>query len=271
MKTKAFYAKWSISFLLLNIYVNLIPRFIPPDKVHMWAVYWLGFFILASLLARYLLGLKGICDFGLQLHRRWLVNLGLGFGIGIATYALKYGLFYSLGKFEINGLMSASYILNLLLLGALAMLFSSLLNDIMIRGYTLAFCRNGSTMRWYVPAATALYVLDDFWNGDASLVNILFSALLGLAFAWTVYKTGSIWMSFGLHWGGNLVYRLMYGFDGQGIWKLGNTVESPTFNYLSLAVTAAMFGLAYWALRKWNLKAGDGTEQAAYSGETVNQ
>ena len=250
MKTKIFYPAWIISFLLLNLYVNLSPRFLPPDQVQLWAAYWLGFFVLVFLLARYVLGLEGIRDFGLRFHRRWLRNLGLGLLVGIGIYALKYGLFYGFGKFEVSGVMSASYIFNLLLLALLAMLFSSLLNDIMIRGYTLALCSKTSLMRWYVPAATLLYVLDDLWNEGPSFINILFSALLGLAFAWTVYKTGSIWMSFGLHWGGNLTYRLMYGFDGQGIFKLENAVEHPAYDYLSLALTAGMFGLMYWVLRQ---------------------
>ena len=257
MKTKFFYAAWIISFKLLNLYVNLIPRLLPPDQVQLWAAYWLGFFVLAFLLARFALGLKGIRDFGLRFHRRWLLNLGLGLLIGTGVYALKYGLFYGFGKFAVTGLMPGSYILNLLLLALLAMFFSSLLNDIMIRGYSLAFFRKTGGMRWYVPAATLLYVLDDLWNEGPTLINILFSALLGLAFAWTVYKTGSIWMSFGLHWGGNLVYRLMYGFDGQGIWKLEKAVDSSAFDYLSLLLTAGMVWLVYWVLKKGDWKADE--------------
>jgi len=265
MRTKSFYATWIVGFLLLNIYVNLIPRFLPPDQVELWTAYWLGFFGLAFVVARYVLGLQGIRDFGLRLHRRWLLNLGMGLLIGIAVYALKYGLFYGFGKFEVSGLMPASYILNLLPLALLAMLFSSLLNDIMIRGYMLAFCRKKGHMRWYVPAATLLYVLDDLWNEGPGLMNMLFSILLGLAFAWTVYKTGSIWMSFSLHWGGNLVYRLMYGFDGQGIWKLENAVESPAYDYLSLAVTAGMLGAVYLVLKERDGSADEESAETAYS------
>lgn len=116
--------------------------------------------------------------------------------------------------FEVAGTMDASFIYMLMAQASLAMFFSSAINDLLIRDYSLAFLRKEHLMRWYMVVATVLYILDDSWKEGFNIENIVFSAILGITFAYTVVKTGAIWLSVGLHWGGNVMYRMLYGFNG---------------------------------------------------------
>ncbi|OKL40215.1 CPBP family intramembrane glutamic endopeptidase [Pontibacter flavimaris] len=249
MEKKTPLAVWLVGFVLLSLYVHLLPRLFDAGKIALWLGYWAGFFVLAFLVSRYLLKLQGIASLGLERHRGWLQNLGVGFLIGFSVYALKYWSFYKFGKFEVAGLHDLSFILPMLAQALLAMFFSSILNDITIRGYWFACFKRRQLLTWYVFTATLLYALDDIWNAGFDPSNVVFSALLGASFAYTVLKTGSIWMSLGLHWGGNMMYRVMYGFDGNGVWQLENVQEGPLYEYISLLVTALMLPAVYFALK----------------------
>jgi len=159
-------------------------------------------------------------------------------------------VFLAMGKFEMVGWMDASYIGVLLAQSLLGMLLASAINDLMIRGYWYAWFKRENAMRFYVLVATVLYVLDDAWNEGLDPSNMLFSAILGIALAFTVLKTGSIWMSIGIHWGGNMMFRMMSGFDGQGVVRLQNVVDAPRYDVVAYAVTALLLPLAYLATRK---------------------
>jgi membrane protease YdiL (CAAX protease family) len=151
--------------------------------------------------------------------------------------------------------MGLGNILTMLGQALLAMLFSSILNNVTIHGYWFAFFRRRQLLAWYVFTATLLYALNESWNEGIDLLNHTFSAILGLAFACTVLRTGATWMSLGLHWGGNMMYRVMYGFNGQGIWQLEIGQEAPLYDYVSLAVTALMLPSVYFALKRSNYQA----------------
>ncbi|WP_276496514.1 CPBP family intramembrane glutamic endopeptidase [Pontibacter litorisediminis] len=248
MEKKTPLALWLLGFVLLSLYVVLVPRFFDAGNVPVWFAYWAGFFVVAFLISRFVLQLQGLRSLGMERHKGWLPNLAVGFLIGFCVYALKYLAFYELGKFEVAGLMEPSFILPMLGQALLAMFFSSILNDITIRGYWFAFFRRRQLLAWYVFVATVLYALDDGWNGGFDPLNMVFSALLGVSFAYTVLKTGAIWMSLGLHWGGNVMYRVMYGFGGTGVWQLENVQEGPLYDYVGLAITALMLPAVYFVL-----------------------
>ncbi|PTX18726.1 hypothetical protein C8N40_10515 [Pontibacter mucosus] len=249
MKKQTPLAIWLLGFVLLSLYVHLLPRFFDAGNVSLWSAYWAGFFVLAYLVSRFLLKLQGLGQLGMERQKGWLQNLGIGFVIGLGVYALKYFAFWRLGKFEVAGLLELAFILPMLGQALLAMFFSSILNDITIRGYWYAFFRRRQLLAWYVFAATILYTLDDVWNAGLDPLNLVFSAILGATFAYTVLKTGAIWMSLGLHWGGNMMYRVLYGFDGNGVWQLENVREAPLYDWVSLAVTALMLPAVYFVLK----------------------
>ena len=93
-------------------------------------------------------------------------------------------------------------------------------------------------------------------------VYLMFSVVLGASLAYTVLKTGMVWMSIAIHWGGNVCYRLMAGFDGNGVVRLDHVVDGARFEYAALAVTALMFPLVVWLLRSVGQDDGSPTAKA---------
>lgn len=240
---------WIICFLALNLYTSLTPRLFDQQQIWHWALYWTGFFIITHFVARHALKLGRITSFGVGTHTRWALNVVIGFTAGASVYIIKYLTFYKLGRFEIIKAMDPEYITDMLSKASIAMLFSSLINDIMIKGYWLAFFKQRRLMNWFIIAATSLYAVDDVWNEGFDPLNILFSLTLGLSLAYTVFKTGSVWMAFGMHWGGNMVYRALYGFSGKGIWETKTLSESIAFDWISIAITALLLPIAYLLIK----------------------
>jgi hypothetical protein len=54
-----------------------------------------------------------------------------------------------------------------------------------------------------------VYSLDDFWNGDFTVINFVFSIILGCSLTDAFYHSKSIWADTGLHFGLNLAYGLI--------------------------------------------------------------
>lgn len=245
---------WLLVFIVLNLYANLVPRIVG-FAIPVWLTYVLGFFVLVYLLCRYGLGINRAQMIGLGRPPGWLRYLTVGFAIGFGIWTLKNLLWAGMGKFELVGWRDWGFSLPLLGQALVGMFFASAINDVMIRGYGLAFCRRFNVMAWYLLITCVLYALDDSWNEGFDPGNLMFSVVLGLALAYTVLKTGTLWMSIGIHWGSNMCFRVMSGFDGQGIVRLEHVTEGARFEYVGLAVTALMFPVVVLVLR-WLLGRG---------------
>ena len=261
MRPTTLFLRGLLCFLLLNLAANLLPYYVGnfPDSAVAtafmgqplyWLGYWLGFFVFAALLSKYLLGLQGLTSFGMELRKGWLKQLLLGFLLGAGLKTLQYLLFYGLDKFEVTSLVEPSAMLPIVLLGLLVALFPSAINDVAIRGFLLGFFRKTGMLRYFLLTAAGLYALDDAWNEGFSLTNTLFSLFYGLALAYTVLRTGALWMSIGLHSGGNFLYRLMYGMDGQGLLVLEEVRSGPLYEYVNVLLAAGACLLVYLILRK---------------------
>ncbi|NEM97365.1 CPBP family intramembrane metalloprotease [Pontibacter sp. BT327] len=239
---------WIVGFLLLDLYFNLIPRLITLDVLP-WLAYAFGFYAVAHLFARYVLKLKGVTDFGLQLHKGWFKFLMLGFVIGLLNWCVKYLAFYQMGKFEVTGMMETGYIVPMLAQALVGMLLASAMNDVICRGYWLPYFRRNNLMAFYILFTTIVYALDDSWNEGITITNFIFSAVLGISLAYTVVKTGAIWMAIGIHWGANMMYRAMFGFNGQGMWQVNQLQDGVVYEWVSIGITALIFPVVYLLLR----------------------
>lgn len=240
---------WLSGFLLLDLYANLVPRWLG-FAIPVWLVYVTGFFVLAFLVCRFGLGIRTFAAVGLGRRPGWARDLAVGFLIGFGIWALKNLVFAAMGKFELVGWRDLGFALPLLGQAVVGMFLASAINDLMIRGYGLAFCRRFQLMAWYVLLTSLVYALDDAWNEGLQLDNVVFSLILGISLAYTVLRTGAIWMSIGIHWGGNVCFRIMSGFDGHGIARLEHVVEGARFDYAGLAITALMLPLVVRVLRR---------------------
>ena len=239
---------WLLGFVLLDLYANLVPRLVG-FAIPAWLGYVAGFFLLVFVVCRYGLGLRSH-DLGLHRPRGWLRWLAIGFVLGLGVWALKNLMFMAMGKFELVGWREAAFALPMLAQALLGMLLASAINDVLVRGYGLAFCRRFGWMGVYVPLTAVVYALDDGWNGGFDAINLVFSFVLGLSLAYTVLRTGTLWMSIGIHWGGNMFYRFMAGFDGNGVPVLERVVDGVRFDIVSIAITALLLPLLVLTLRR---------------------
>jgi hypothetical protein len=240
---------WLLVFVALNLYVNLLSSVVSQSPVT-WFAYAIGFFVLAWLAGRWALGVRNLAGFGLGLAPGWGRQLGVGFALGASVWALKNVVFLGMGKFDVVGLMDGGFIATLMAQALLGMLLSSAINDLMIRGYWYAWCTRTDRLRWYLLLASVLYALDDAWNAGFAPLDLAFSLVLGVALAWTVLKTGRIWMAIGIHWGGNMVFRAMSGFDGQGAIRIAEVRQGTRYEIVAIAVTALLIPAVYWLLPK---------------------
>lgn len=248
-------AGWLAGFVLLDLYVNLVPRW-TGYAIPAWLAYVAGFFVLVFALCRYALGVRSAAAVGLARAPGWTRQLALGFAVGFGIWALKNVVFAAMGKFEFAGWRDAAYALPLLGQALVGMFLASAVNDLMIRGYGLAFCRRlgwrgaGWMGAAYLIGTSLVYALDDSWNEGIDATNLVFSLVLGLSLAYTVLRTGAIWMSIGIHWGGNMCFRAMSGFDGNGIVRLEHVVDGARFDYAGIVVTALMLPLLVLLLQR---------------------
>lgn len=92
---------------------------------------------------------------------------------------------------------------------ALAMtFFPSLAEDLLTRGYLAYALRPPMRERPFVLLSSAVYVGNHLHRlGDGAPV-LLYLGALGLAFALALVRTGALWLTLGLHWGGNLFLLL---------------------------------------------------------------
>lgn len=200
-------------FAVLDVYLN-VPAFVQLSPLA-WLGLYAGFFPLAHVVGR-LSGAGGLGKLGLALHEGWGRNLLLGFVFCAFFWALKYVVLWALGAFRVEGLRPAGDIALLAVQAALAMFLSSATDDVLLRGYLFRQLSGSLSTGVLVALTTVAYVLNHVWYVHLDVQSCLFLGLLGLMFSLALARTGSLWLSIGLHWGGNVVYRFYDGFDAQG-------------------------------------------------------
>ena len=147
------------------------------------------------------LKLYGLFSFG----RHW-GNLTKGMLIGMLIAVLGNLIPVGLGWNEISvGIDWPQLILQVLLV-AIGTLLPSLAEDILTRGYLHAFWPEKWKLNWLVPVSAVVYVSNHIFRiGKPDVMLYLF--ILGLLLMWSYYKTGTLWLTLGIHWGSNIAYQ----------------------------------------------------------------
>lgn len=235
MRHMRYYGKVLAGFIVLDLYFNL--GIVASSEIWLQVLLVLLFFpLLKGILM--LTEVKEYKKIGISFHPKWFKNMLLGFLIGFSFWMINYAIQYLLHGFDVTGIKPFPQSLLTLIMILLTFFVGSLINDIIVRGYVFGHLKGKIPMKWVFLISIVIYALDDSWNEGFSLRNIVFSLVLGLSFTYAIYKTGSIWLTTGLHWGLNVCYGIYHGTigsSGGGILLTqaqSSTFYTESFNYL---------------------------------------
>ncbi len=238
-----------VGFLLLDAYYYL-PLVLGPSPAVYVAVY-VSFFLVAHVWGR-LTGMGGLRGYGFFRHAGWARNAALGFAAGLLFQGLGYAAEWALGGFRVEGFMAPGPLVSLLAMAAFGMFLSSATDDILIRGYLFRHLAPYLSRRVLILGPSGVYVLNHVFYAELTPLFCLRLLLLGLVLAYALARTGSLWLAIGLHWGGNVMYRMRSGFDPQqgGIVRLSELSQPAWFDWLGVGATALMLAATVLLVRR---------------------
>jgi len=227
------------SFIILDLYFNITTHFIN-FNIFIQLISILLFFPLASLIAK-LNGLQGLRGIGM-VREKWPKFFAASFLIGFGSWALMYFSYDMAGKFNIIGVKNGLEVwwgIGQIIVG---FFLGSLINDLVTRGFVINVLKGKIPPLAIAAISILIYALDDFWNGDLSILNFIFSVVLGFSLTYAFFKTGSIWASTGIHFGLNMAYGMLFGLSGgygDGIFLMTKGSIHPFLNTTILLMAAA--------------------------------
>ncbi|HWL24691.1 MAG TPA: type II CAAX endopeptidase family protein [Ureibacillus sp.] len=248
----SYYAKVLLGFIVLDLYLNIgIAR---SSELWIQVILVLLFFPILKVILK-LTKVNNYQKIGINFQPNWTKNLMFGFLIGFAFWLVKYVLQYISHGFEITGIQPFPEMLITLIIVLLMFFVGSFLNDVIIRGYIFGHLKGKIPMKWIFLISVVIYALDDMWNEGFSLWNTLFSLVLGLSLTYAIYKTGSIWLTTGIHWGLNVCYGIFNGALGSasgGIILTQNYSPTILTEFISYLIALSMFLLIYLMRNRMN-------------------
>ncbi|MBS1602332.1 MAG: CPBP family intramembrane metalloprotease [Bacteroidetes bacterium] len=192
-----------LGFLLLFA-VYHFPEFF--DSFWIMAIFKIGFLAVAYLVARWQ-GWKGLGGYGLGLRRGWYVKLAGGMVAGLVAFSiavfvsmeLGYENFRSFAPFRIVAVrLPALFVLTF---------FPSIAEDILTRGYLYGHLSKKMPRWGWVVFSAGLYVLNHIWRLGEGLAVLSYLFAFGVLLAYAVWRSGSLWLALGIHWGANIAFE----------------------------------------------------------------
>jgi membrane protease YdiL (CAAX protease family) len=135
------------------------------------------------------------------------VQLALGLLTGLAFGLLSLGISTRAGFEAPTREMQLADLTRLPLMLVMTF-FPSLAEDLLTRGYLFFALAGRLRPAPWVVLSAVVYVLNHLHRlGDGPPV-LLYLFALGLSFALALVRTRALWLTLGLHWGGNVLYQL---------------------------------------------------------------
>lgn len=199
--------KWFSFFagLLVLFVIYHFPEFF--SALWIAAIFKIGFLIVAFLIANWQ-GWKGLGGYGLTLHRGCIKNLISGLLIGVIFFVLSESLSIKANYEKLVSVESFTSVIKLLPLTLLMTFFPSIAEDILTRGYLYGHLQKILNPAIFILISSLFYVLNHIWRltEGAHVLSYLF--ILGMALAWALYYTKSLWLTLGIHWGANIAFEM---------------------------------------------------------------
>lgn len=235
MNKKAFLSFFAGFIILFVVYH--FPEFF--QAFWIMATFKIGFLLVALLLA-FMQGWRGLGAYGLGFKPGWGFKLVKGLCIGLLGFGLALLSAVLLGYDKIVVFPSLLVLVKNIPMLLLMTSIPSVAEDILTRGYLFGHWGNKMNAVSWILMSAIVFVLNHIWrlNDGAAVLAYLF--LLGLVLAYTVWKTKSLWMAFGIHWGSNIAFESTNSLF---------TTESLVSHKGSTWILAAVWGLVFIGLR----------------------
>jgi membrane protease YdiL (CAAX protease family) len=169
-------------------------------------------------------------------------QFGTGLALGGLFITADVFLVATFGSFQFH-LHVTHHILVRAAAVTLLLLFGALLEEISFRGYPFQKLTQAFGAFWAVVVLSALFGAVHLWNPDAQgwLSWGFFNTLaVGLLFALARIRTGSLWFSFGLHFGWNFFQGTVFGLPVSGIREFTTIIVGTAHG--SPALTGGAYG-----------------------------
>ncbi|WP_207494941.1 CPBP family intramembrane glutamic endopeptidase [Aridibaculum aurantiacum] len=250
--------KFIAGFIFLNLYLRLLPSLFNGNDV-LWLITFISFFPLTHLIAKWSSSI-GLKKLGFCRTKHWKNHLFLGLVVGGATWILLTVAELSLGSLQFIKWQEAGAVYWLIIQALVVAVLGSATNDLLTRGYVVGHFKNRLPAFAIILLSTVIYIADDIWLEGWSIRNILFSFLLGLAFAISVIRLQSLWMNTGIHAGLNFIYYLVYGFGNDPIHHgvfVSTTQPNKLSPYLGLLAALTVLVVTIFLTRNIAVKKED--------------
>lgn len=185
-------------------------------------------------------------------------NLWVGFGVGVAVGLVAIAVAGVLGAVDLRYAgFDWSLLLPLVLVGFIGIFIQAGAEEMVFRGYLTQFARRFTARPWlFIGIPAILFALPHAGNIAAYSGNPLVLApylTAGLLYGWAAYRSGSLWLSLGLHLSNNLSGLVLVGTAGDVIRTAAPlTIEPPSLMVVTLLI--AVQALVTVAVLEWLLR-----------------
>jgi len=254
--------KFLLAFLILSLYFNLVPHMFPMNDILRF-FHLICFFPLAFLVSKRLFK-SGMELYGVKFFKGWYGLILVGFVTGFISWAILYILSFVFDKYEFIGLKSFTESGLILIVVLIGFGLGSLINDMIVRGLVFNSLKGKLPSYLIFVLSTLIYSFDDIWFAGFSVQNTIFSIALGLSLTYAIFKTDSIWMTTGIHWGLNVCYGILFSVSnkiGDGLILFEVNKGTPILlDWMSTIISIMMFIFIYSYLRLSGVKRNKTTQ-----------
>ncbi|MEE8119898.1 MAG: type II CAAX endopeptidase family protein [Anaerolineales bacterium] len=186
----------------------------------------------ATFLARRFLDYRSFSSLGLQIDRRTVYDLIVGFFIPGLMMALIYLVEYAAGWTQFQGWSWQTVGMGQSVIGLLGGLSAFILvgisEEIFSRGYHLQNLMDGLNLHWALFLSSSVFALLHFFNPSSSLMSTLGLLAAGYFLAYGWVRTRRLWLPIGLHIGWNFFEGNVFGFQVSGLDTFRLLLHTPS-------------------------------------------
>ncbi|MDZ5471563.1 type II CAAX endopeptidase family protein [Bacillus sp. 31A1R] len=251
--------KFLLAFLILSLYFNLVPQLFPMNDILRF-IHLVSFFPIALIVSKKLFK-SGLELYGVKFFKGWYGLILVGFATGFISWAILYILSFVFNKYEYISMKSFTESGLILIVVLVGFGLGSLINDMIVRGLVFNSLKGKLPIYLIFILSILIYSFDDIWFAGFSVQNTIFSIALGLSLTYAIYKTNSIWMTTGIHWGLNVCYGVLFSVSnkvGDGIILFEVNKRAPILlDWMSTIISIMMFIFIY---SYWRLSGGENSK-----------